>query len=340
MNTGYVFNIQDEFERIIHDYPQAAERLVVRHLSVDAEGAETVTSYYSKNLAVPVLRNINRQDFIRWLHTQLKDNTELSKKMQSSTAGFIQNTLDIVTLLDHEPFLAPYHAQDLPYAKAFVFYHEMGHLLIEESRPSFAGMNLKSESLADAFATIRMLQTFDCAENILRIISWQRALDAARTGFETHVTTRVIDKILEDSKKFDFKILNPAQTLRAAESYTLATYPKSDVGSGIKKYSPMLVQDMISQVFGDSTKQHTAFKGICQIAFKAEDAFSFYLGARLVKPLLITGEARKFNVPEEQLNTLREIFAQKSTHHGFHEMAEDFKASQSSPSFKKSLAIA
>jgi hypothetical protein len=330
----YYFDIKEELGRFLSDYPEAGTKLLVRQISSDG----FVTNFRASTFEIRVPAGADRAMFLANVKYNLAKNIDDAHDLRSSIAASLHNCeVDIVTLHEKEPFLEHYARRDVPYVRAFIFFHELGHLMIDKARPAEVSkitpdLCLQRENIADAFATICMLRRFSCGKKIMEMVSWKRAFDGTEAATPTHMTTRVIDKILEDSRHFDFSTLTPAQFLLAAENYAAGSTPDIKEAQRLidnRKY------DAATYIL-PNRPEHIRSSMVTRLAVETlgcETPFQFYIGARLIKPFMCANDvcfssSGKTLPPPEQaginLDRLRDVFAARAKHFGFHTMAEQF----------------
>jgi len=112
--------------------------------------------------------------------------------------------------------------------RLWILYHEAGHALVKNADISAGPDDTYGENAGDAMASLLFLRRFGPdAKAFLSMISWSRAFQAINAGDTKHLTTAVIDKILNDSGDTDFSKLTFAQTVQRAQEYAAQWTPNA-----------------------------------------------------------------------------------------------------------------
>lgn len=134
---------------------------------------------------------------------------------------------------------------DINRGNLFNLYHEVDHLLRKNGLPGDKGYSeIKAENMADAHATLVCLQRLGCGPEVVSALqawSTKRALDMLLRGDDWHVTTVVINQILEDSKTTDFTKLSPQKPFTVAQKYARDFGPSQfDIINATTTYKSMI----------------------------------------------------------------------------------------------------
>ncbi len=305
--NAYHFDARDEVGKLLADYPDLAKRLIVAVIKIKAENDNSfiVQKFLSSKLAVS-------QDDKSGVEKHVTDCTIYTKNQGSSIAHSAKHGVNVIVLREPDTFHDKIPADQFEQSKAFVLYHEAGHVLIEGG---FCPDVLYREHLADAFATIRMLQKFDDVQGVINNISWSRAFNSVDSTIASHMTTCMIDRILADSERYDFKKLTPDKTIAVAEDYAFVSMPKpAEVDQTIRLYREQPVRCLPPS----APKKLTAEQRLkCVYAFAnaalgADNNYPFYIGARICAPVLSKETANILGMPEDIQSRMRSQFTDKA----------------------------
>lgn len=177
-----------------------------------------------------------------------------------------------IILRRNESFSAMFGEKYRPMLRLFTLYHETGHALTSPEKFGLDGA--MKESMADAYATVKMLQRFgQAAVPLLSMISWQRALISATLSTD-YLTSPVIDKIVADSATRDFSALTPDGTLHSARHYARAWTPDEDTLGGVE-------DDLLNGA------HDTPLDNLAEAALDdSSDPMSFYMSAKILQPTM------------------------------------------------------
>ena len=171
------------------------------------------------------------------------------------------------------------------------FDHEIGHCLILYKNA------LLGENAADAFAAIRYLQRFGRPED-LAIISAARSYNFMKWGDGKHLSSPVLNRIMEDSKSFDFKSLLPQETIQKAREYAERFTPTD------KTLEPF--HGMRAPTIPVFLSKKWSIKYLSWKAFRRKGPLATEVGASLIRPFLapegadFMGKHVKFSAKERE----------------------------------------
>ncbi|MEZ0260401.1 MAG: hypothetical protein ACAH80_05285 [Alphaproteobacteria bacterium] len=210
-------------------------------------------------------------------------NTAVWAHQNDMSAAYKNDDYKIKALIfkDDESYFDKVPAKWRDTARTFAFFHELGHLMVQE------GFDVTEdkpygECYADAFATIRCIQKFGADDGFLDSTAWARAYKFIHYNSSTHLTTTVIDKILEDSKTRDFSKLTPAETVEAAAQYARDNMPSVvQIATAKKNFKPL--SGLLKYVNQDKMDR---LQTLASTTLAAGDRFTFYIGARAFQPFL------------------------------------------------------
>lgn len=214
--------------------------------------------------------------------------------------------------------------------RTFVFDHELGHIVqrfsqgqhkhkwknilthtFKKNNQQDRDSGLFEEYYADAFAAIRHLQRHNGDTSYLNMWStFIRALRATSSGDTSHITTPVIDRIIEDSKSQDFLSLSPQGIAALAYSYAEKYTPGQKEIDVLKKdYSGIFSK---IDIFNPELANDCNLSLLASTALSASTPFSFTIGARAFQPFLhpegVVIGGVKIQLPEERRQNLLTAF--------------------------------
>lgn len=199
---------------------------------------------------------------------------------------------------DHE---SPIFSKDKHIEAAYTFDHELGHLIVkggsDDDYHSNVETAIKNESAADSFAVLRAFQRHgpETARECARFLVASRATFLVTRADDGHMTSEVVEKIIEDSYKFDFTKLSPKQTLALASFYAKNERSPGDQVARLRE----LAAGAVTSGRADLLQTTVLGEG---------DKFSFTLGNKIFQPLAMSvrdAHANTFSIykKEEQIRS-------------------------------------
>ena len=151
------------------------------------------------------------------------------------------------------------------------FDHEVGHCLIPGRKTIFR------ENAADAFGAIRYLQRFGRHEDIA-IVSAARSYYLMKDADWKHLSSPLLNQIVEDSKSFDFKSLSPEETVQKAKNYAERFTPSEN---DMDTFSGMRINRLSRFLPKKWSIKYHSWK-----AFRRKGPLATEVGASLIRPFL------------------------------------------------------
>ena len=213
--------------------------------------------------------------------------------------------------------------EDAAIARAYVFFHELGHRLVPGGLGWFRAEE-KLEARADAFAAINLLARFgDRGRAYLeRCRDWMsaRCVDA---GDVSHMTLDVIDKILEDGKTTDFSAMTPKQKVKAALHYGRKYALQSEDAETLHSNCGALSGGILSP----NAWREKRLDWLAETCLQTPHLLSFRVGAYFFRALLageMQGGGETVLLPPEKTSALRAQFAARAEELGLPDIREAF----------------
>jgi hypothetical protein len=215
--TSKGFDLSRESQRVLQDFPHLRDNTVFAVADVLNYNHKKPELYGS---AEELLKVSNSPDLMHRTKTAIdysidnKTSTAFTFRSPETEEVFHR----VIAMNPHQKFGVGYNVDTIS-----TFEHEAGHAVT----PTGLHSRFK-EASADAFSALRMIQREgDSAIESLSHTSATRAHDfiTKDNPFSFYLTTPVIDKIIEDNKKYDFKSLSPDETARFATRYAQENFP-------------------------------------------------------------------------------------------------------------------
>lgn len=220
--TGYVFDYDREVAQFYHDHPDQKDRIIFVERS--AEGTRIVRDMPDRDNWVWRLNN-NTQA-LKFMNDYANSNiTAMAEKCDD---GFYL----VLMRSDGKNYKAPTQkktpmTQEMRHMlKAFIFDHEIGHILCMFG---FVGGNY-SECTADAYATARHVQRFgvDTGLSELRLQALAVSLFTDDRDKGHHFTSPVIDLVMRHARKGAFTDIPPRDLPQLIPPLVSAAHPNND----------------------------------------------------------------------------------------------------------------
>jgi hypothetical protein len=275
--TSGGFDLKLESERVLHDFPHLRDTTVFAVADVLTYNHKKPELYGD---AGALLKESNSQD-LRHLTKTVIDYS-IDNKTSSVSRSVKPDTEDIfhrvIAMNPHQKFGVGYTVDALS-----TFEHEAGHLVV----PTGFHSRFK-EASADAFSALRMIQREgDSAIGSISHVSATRAHDfiTKDNQLSYYLTTPVIDKIIEDNKKYDFKSLSPEDTAKLAAHYAQENFPTNKELYQVMDDKNRFAGKMTRAL--ENPKQHKNIPDLLSSTIlSSPHQLSFQVGARFIEPYL------------------------------------------------------
>lgn len=255
--TGFVFDFAAAVEGVKCDYPDVAK--TITFIDLDAPDAAEQIARWKENRGRVINDMLNSKDFTP----------------EGSGFALTDVTKGERILAAHSRYRAKLPIlQDQPEKQpAYVFYHELGHIL-SPRRNMMTTVN-ELESIADAFAALTGLARGFITPDDLRKIAEQRTKDFMREKMLEHMSAPVLDWLAANTLPGHFAGLEPAEILKLSEEYARALIPSLHDHSEVE--SAMFVRGKEWRGLGDLALIVPALSS------------SFYLAARALNEAMEEG---------------------------------------------------
>lgn len=269
---NYIFNFENEVANLRHALDGAADDITFAEVDImPPEGLIGPTKVEILHIAGDSIPEANNSSRVR-ADIVLQYNKEQGR---GSYAGAVLSasgeSLPYISLRKDEPFTDAFDESNKSLMRLFGLYHETAHIFI--SGPIADKDHSFCECAADAYAALRFFQRFGQeAESTLSMISWLRSFKALHKSDTAHLTTTVLDKIIDDSASMDFSALKPDETVILAAKYALEWTPPPDVLAAARKVFPSAGSINLKQ--------------ISETCLTSPNDLAFYIGAKLFQPYL------------------------------------------------------
>lgn len=158
------------------------------------------------------------------------------------------------------------------FVNIYSFDHELGHTLVG-----------RSEGDADAFATMRHIQRAGRDSPFLPLLSPSGAWSAILEKDAIHLTIPVVNRIILDSRGFDFAALSPKETVRLARKYSEEHMPESaHRWEVVKNFAEAAALWNAESVDGKTPGPEACLKirrTVARVAFSSPHPLTFLTGA-------------------------------------------------------------
>ena len=175
----------------------------------------------------------------------------------------------------------------------FTLDHEIGHLLVKDAHISDSRENIQyRESAADAFAVIRTFQRYGNtkeARDMLEHVSASRSINALTRYDFKHLTTSVIERMLEDSLVVDFSTIPIEQAKKVAAEYArkcVVTQENINDAATVFTYENALLLMESTRNDMAPEQRKTIAENLATTCLSTNDRFTFTVGARLFQPFI------------------------------------------------------
>ncbi len=214
------FNLRNEIDTVLREHPQLAETTVfVNALEAARDGKVTFIGSDVMKARIADFDGLVDEHCLNEARSLVEHTNSEAVALAHDIKAVIYNPRSGDNLFESS-FLKP----DNKVAQAYIFDHEVGHLLLKHG---ITGEGALVEASADAYAAIRSIQRFGGPEAIADMAMGVRAFNSVRSG-DGYLNTTVIDEIIQESKRTDFSKLSAAETVELAEKFAAMHAPRAD----------------------------------------------------------------------------------------------------------------
>jgi len=265
------FDFDKAVEEAKHDFPEQTKN--VTFVDLDAPDADQKLRDWVNSLSEKTKNAMQRGGALDAFTTTCSGFAFDAKGEDKKILAIHSHYCKDITMFQHAP----------EKQAAFVFDHELGHIVVPEADTA----TNKSENKADGFAIIRGLKRGSMDKKDAQLIADARAVDFFLEGDLVHLTTVGMDKLLVNHKKINFLDLTPAQIAQIAHKHgeTFATdkdnraeLTSAFIAKGVEDGAP--TQDICQ-------KRLEQLGQVCLHARK--NSLEFYVAARIVKTAMEHG---------------------------------------------------
>lgn len=269
MAEGFDFN--KAVEEAKHDFPEETKN--VTFVDLDAPEADQQLRDWVNSLSEKTKNAMQRGGALDAFSTNCSgfafDAQSEGKKILAIHSNYCKD----ITMFGHAP----------EKQAAFVFDHELGHIVVPEANTA----TNKSENKADGFAIIRGLKRGSMDKKDAQLIADSRAVDFFLEGDLVHLTTAGMDNLIVNPKKINFLDLTPAQIAAIAHKHgeTFA----SDKDSRAELTSAFIAKGVDDGAPSQEVCQKR-LEQLGQVCIHArKNSLEFYVAARIVKTAMEHG---------------------------------------------------
>jgi len=181
---------------------------------------------------------------------------------------------EFVSLYKDEAGIGAFGKKYKDLLRLLILYHEAGHIAISQDYSK-----AKNECAADAYAAIRLLQRFgNDAVPLLSMWSWFRAWNAALHGDREHLSTIVIDHIIDKARQGNYDGLTHDQVVKYARDYARFAGPSERELRKLKKaFKKIPEQEKYTPAMAHS---------ILEAGLRSKSQLAFYIAAKFFTPFM------------------------------------------------------
>lgn len=308
------FNFNAAARQILRDFPALGPTTIF----VSNENADTrlargrrLKATAAHPLSITTVFNPKTQNLMKdKLDEAFKRNTSLAFPFHI----FDKSQHNIIAFNEHDTtlnFLGPAANATM---KKLILNHEAGHLVVPGALPlmNHTSNSLYTEAAPDSFAAFRVIQEDPRAIDVVRLFSWRRAMSFVNLGSGTHITTAVLDEIVNGMDIDMIRRMSPLKTIETAKTVAQTFTTKfEDMVQAKLAYKPFR-----SQFSEPKTLNYKLIKNLSETALASSHKFTFQIGARLMQPFLdgipIACKGQSFALPPQMASEYRKKFIAKA----------------------------
>ncbi|MDD9899484.1 MAG: hypothetical protein OXT65_00720 [Alphaproteobacteria bacterium] len=172
--------------------------------------------------------------------------------------------------------------------KAFIFDHEKFHILIPNAMGGEHIPPHMTESYADGGGAVQQIQRFgQKGKDIAEYVAWYRLHDSLQTGKSKYMTSPVIDAVTDNITPVIARALSPEETVEIiTDMVNKHAFPESDLEQAMQAWSHLKGKISTDDLARNS---NVVWEQIMDTALNTAHPATFYIGARLMTPLLQPG---------------------------------------------------
>ena len=265
------FDFNKAVEEAQHDFPEQTKN--VTFVDLDAPDADQKLRDWVDSLSEKTKNAMQRGGALDTFTTTCSGFAFNAKTEGKQILAIHSHYCKDITLFQHAP----------EKQAAFVFDHELGHIVVAEADTA----TNKSENKADGFAIMRGLKRGTMDKKDAQLIADERAVDFFLEGDLVHLTTAGADNLIINPKKVNFLELSPAQIAAIAHKHgeTFA----SDKDSRAELTSAFIAKGVEDGAPGRDVCQKR-LEQLGQVCIHArKNSLEFYVAARIVKTAMEHG---------------------------------------------------
>lgn len=266
---GLAFDFAKAAQKAMRDYPEETKNLVVS--DGDNNGSIIVENFKDSEKFLAEIA-------ARVVHERMREKGSLNHA-QAMKVPMLDDIYTSLYLRHCTEEINPFQSPDLAVSDAYVFDHELGHLVVKTAMDETPEQPNLTETSADAFALIRHYQRYGMDSPLpIGYITANAMMFLSGLPDTGHTTLWALDQIRLDAKTADFMSLTPAETAKLAEEYARKFTPAAAEMHKLREDYAELLADMAkNQLQFDLNDLATA------VLKQEPGSLAFHLGVRTLQ---------------------------------------------------------